>query len=182
MGSQVVAPSVEVDTFASDVGVLAMLSLGLGTIFANAMLGGMLLVAAPALALYNKDKTEALVKRRALEIAPGVIRGVSAKVGPKIDEMVDEFAARLDGWVVLAGRELHQEVIEVLNSVKAAREAGPLDEEAERTASLDFEKQLGALRESLAARARQIAGERALGSSPRRAAAATEGANGASES
>ncbi|MGH8310963.1 MAG: dynamin family protein, partial [Steroidobacteraceae bacterium] len=58
MGGELQTPSIEVDTFAYDVGVFAVLSLGLGVIFANTLLGGLLLVAAPALALWNRDRTE----------------------------------------------------------------------------------------------------------------------------
>lgn len=143
MGAEVVSPEISVDTFASDVGVFAVLSLGLGTLFANALLGGLLLVAAPALALYNRDKTEALVKRRALEVAPSVIRGVASKVGPKIDVMVDEFAERLDAWIVTAGQELHQEVIEVLKSVSSQRVGtAPNQQEEEAALCNQLEEQL----------------------------------------
>jgi hypothetical protein len=144
MGSEVVAPPVEVDTFAADMGVFAMLSLGLGTVFANALLGGVLLVAAPALALYNKDRTDLLLRQRALELAPGVIRGVSAKVAPKIDEMVDDFGERLDAWIVAAGQELHQEVIEVLEHVNTARAAGATDPGAEQALCARFGESLQA--------------------------------------
>lgn len=176
MGADVVAPEISVDTFAADVGVFAMLSLGIGTLFANALLGGMLLVAAPVLALYNRDKTEALVKRRALEIAPSVIRGVAGKVGPKIDAMVDDFALRLDTWIVTAGQELHQEVIEVLQSVSNARVGTDEDKQREAAACDDLEKHLGRLseqltqlirpRESEAAPGEAAAGDAAAGSEP----------------
>ncbi len=144
MGSEVVAPPVEVDTFAADMGVFAMLSLGLGTVFANALLGGVLLVAAPALALYNKDRTDMLLRQRALELAPGVIRGVGAKVAPKIDEMVNDFSERLDAWIVAAGQELHQEVIEVLEHVNTARAAGATDPDAEQALCARFDEFLEA--------------------------------------
>ena len=57
---------------------------------------------------------------------------MTAKVAPKIDEMVDDFRDRLDAWIVAAGQELHQEVIEVLEHVKSARTDGALDPEAEQ--------------------------------------------------
>lgn len=131
MGAELKAPPIEVDRFAYDVGIFAVLSLGMGVLFANALLGGLLLAAAPALALWNRGRTEAEIKRRALELGPVVLREAAAKVGPKIDEMVDEFAARLDEWVVTAGQELHKEVIEVLASVRAERQTGVEGQEAE---------------------------------------------------
>lgn len=134
MGGDLTTPSIEVDTFAYDVGVFAVLSVGLGVLFANAMLGGVLLVAAPVLALYSKDRAESEVRKRALELAPTVLRDAAAKVAPKIDEMVDGFAERLDAWVVTAGQELHREIIEVLQSVRGQRADGAADVEAEKAA------------------------------------------------
>jgi hypothetical protein len=134
MGGDLKAPSIEVDRFAYDVGIFAMLSIGMGVLFANALLGGLLLVAAPALALWNRGRTESEIKKRALELAPVVLRETAAKVAPKIDEMVDDFARHLDEWVVTAGQELHREVIEVLVRVKQEREKGSRDEAAELAA------------------------------------------------
>jgi ribosome biogenesis GTPase A len=131
MGADLKAPPIEVDRFAYDVGIFAVLSIGMGVLFANVLLGGLLMAAAPALALWNRGRTEAEIKKRALELGPVVLRDAAAKVGPKIDEMVDEFASRLDEWVVTAGQELHREVIEVLASVRDERESGAADRDAE---------------------------------------------------
>ena len=132
MGADLVTPKIEVDTFAYDVGVFAVLSVGMGVLFANALLGGVLIAAAPALALWNRGRTETEIKKRSLELAPTVLREAAAKVGPKIDEMVDQFAGRLDAWVVTAGEELHREIIEVLQQARTERERGELDAEAEQ--------------------------------------------------
>jgi cell division septum initiation protein DivIVA len=131
MGTDLVTPTIEVDRFAYDVGIFAVLSVGMGVLFANALLGGLLIAAAPALALWNRGRTEAETKKRALELAPVVLREAAAKVGPKIDQMVDEFAARLDQWVVTAGQELHKEIIEVLAAVQQQRQEGDADAGAE---------------------------------------------------
>lgn len=131
LGTSLEAPSIEVDTFAYDVGIFAVFSLGMGMLFANALLGVVLLAAAPALALWNRDRTEAEVRRRARELAPVVLREAAGKVAPKIDQMVNEFAERLDGWIVTASQELHREIIEVLEQVKKDREAGAVASESE---------------------------------------------------
>lgn len=151
MGGDLQAPAIEVDTFAYDVGVFAVLSLGLGVVFANTLLGGLLLVAAPALALWNRDRTEKLIKKRALEIAPTVLREAAAKVGPKIDEMVDGFADRLDNWIVTAGQELHREIIEVLDGVRRERERGVEDVAAELSVCDEAAEQLQAAQARLSA-------------------------------
>ncbi|MEZ4226938.1 MAG: dynamin family protein [Polyangiaceae bacterium] len=132
MGTELKTPAIEVDRFAYDVGIFAVLSVGMGVLFANALLGGILLAAAPALALWNRGRTEAEIKKRALELAPVVLRETAAKVAPQIDQMVDESAEHLDNWVRTAGEELHREVIEVLQSVRRAKDGGERDADAER--------------------------------------------------
>jgi uncharacterized coiled-coil protein SlyX len=115
---------VKIDTFRYDVGIFALFTVGLGVMFANALLGGLLALAAPVLALLVKDRVEGEYRKRVLEIAPEVLRQVAAKIGPKIDEMIDTFAQKLDAWVVTAGEELHREVLEVLKATQDARAAG----------------------------------------------------------
>ncbi|WP_437677439.1 dynamin family protein [Sorangium sp. So ce131] len=119
LGGDVKTPNVEVDTFGYDVGVFALFTIGLGVMFTNALLGGLLALAAPVLAVYVKEKVEAETRKKAKEMAPVALREAATRIGPKLDEMIQEFASRLDAWVVTAGEELHREVIEVL---KAARE------------------------------------------------------------
>ncbi|MEJ7733256.1 MAG: dynamin family protein [Polyangiaceae bacterium] len=131
LGSDVKTPDVEVDTFGYDVGVFALFTVGLGVMFTNALLGGLLTLAAPVLAMYVKDKVEVETRKKASEMAPGALREAAKKVGPKLDEMIEEFAKRLDAWVVTAGEELHREVIEVLQSARTARaESEPASEGA----------------------------------------------------
>jgi small GTP-binding protein len=129
LGTDVKRLDVQIDTFGYDVGIFALFTLGLGVMFANALLGGMLALAAPILALVVKDRVEGEYKRRAKELAPDVLRAAAAKVAPKLDEMIAEFGAKLDAWVVTAGEELHREVLEVLNAAQAARTDGAKTEE-----------------------------------------------------
>jgi uncharacterized coiled-coil protein SlyX len=156
LGGDVKAPNVEVDTFGYDVGVFALFTIGLGVMFSNVLLGGLLFVAAPVLAVYVKDKVQIETRKKAKELAPGALREAAGKIGPKLDEMIQEFAKRLDAWVVTAGEELHREVIEVLVSTRTSRtEAQPTAEAGtkeceEQTASLDkLVARLEGLRSSL---------------------------------
>jgi predicted GTPase len=121
LGADVKAPNVEVDTFGYDVGVFALFTIGLGVMLSNALLGGLLTLAAPVLAVYVKEKVEVETRKKAKELAPAALREAAARVGPKLDEMIQEFAKRLDAWVVTAGEELHREVIEVLEAARAER-------------------------------------------------------------
>ena len=130
LGTNLRTPNVEVDTLGYDVGVIALFGAGLAVMAFNVILGGILTVAAPVLAVYVKGKIETETKKRAKELAPVAVREAAAKVGPKLDEMIQEFAQRLDAWVVTAGEELHREVIEVLCAAKAERADTALSVEA----------------------------------------------------
>lgn len=123
LGADVRAPDVEVDTFGYDVGVVTLFTIGLGVMFTNALLGVLLTVAAPVLAVYVKEKVEVEMKKKAKELAPAAVREAAGRIGPKLNEMIEDFAKRLDAWVVTAGEELHREVIEVLKAARQEREA-----------------------------------------------------------
>jgi len=124
LGADVKAPMVEVDTLKYDVGVVALFSVGFGLLFTNLLLGGLLTAAAPLLAIYVKGRVEKETRAKAREMAPRVVREAAGKLGPKLEEMIEEFAARLDAWVVTAGEEMFRQVIEILTSARTEREAG----------------------------------------------------------
>ena len=128
LGSDVKRLEVQIDTFKYDMGIAALITVGLGVMFVNLLVGGLLTVAAPILALVVKGKVEEEYRKKAKEVAPEVLRQAAAKVGPKLDQNIDEFAAKLDAWVLTAGEELHREVLEVLHATHAAREGGAEDD------------------------------------------------------
>jgi uncharacterized coiled-coil protein SlyX len=128
LGSDPKRLDVHVDTLSYDVGVVALFTVGIGVMFANLLLGGLLTAAAPVLALVLKSKADEEYRKKALEAAPGVLRAVGEKIGPKLDAMIDEVATKLDAWVVAAGHELHREVLEVLHATRDARMQGTGDE------------------------------------------------------
>lgn len=133
MGADIPAPDVRIDTFGYDVGVFALFTIGLGMMFSNALLGSMLTIAAPVLALYLRGRIEAETRTKAKSQAATALREAAARVAPKLDEMVDEFAKRLDAWVVAAGKELHREMIDVLAAARTEhRDTAP---DAEKTAA-----------------------------------------------
>lgn len=153
LGADLKTPNVEVDTLGYDVGVIALFGAGLFVMTMNVLLGGVLAIAAPVLAVYVKGKIETETKNRAKELAPIAVQEAATRVGPKLAEMIDEFAQRLDTWVVTAGEELHREVIEVLGAAKAERAGTALTTEAavqacdnETSALNDVIKQLETLR------------------------------------
>jgi len=129
LGQDVKKLDIQIDTFRYDAGVAAVLMVGLGTMmFVNFMVGGLLTIAAPILAIVVRDRVDVEYKKRAKEQAPDVIRAAAKQVGPKLDEMIEDFAKKLDAWVVTAGQELYQEVLEVLNGSRDARAKADHDE------------------------------------------------------
>jgi small GTP-binding protein len=128
LGSDLRKLDIQVDTFRYDAGIAAMLVLGLGMMFVNVMVGGLLTIAAPIMALVLRDRIDAEYKKRAAEQAPEVLRHAAQQVGPKIAETIEDFAKKLDTWVVTAGEELYREVLEVLNASRDARAKAGHDE------------------------------------------------------
>ena len=130
LGHEVKKLDVQIDTFRYDAGVAAVLLVGIGTAVAGSlMIGAMIaLLGAPALALFVRDRVDAEYKKQAKEQAPDVIRAAAKQIGPKVDEMIEDFAKKLDTWVVTAGEELYREVLEVLNAAHAVRAKGDKDD------------------------------------------------------
>lgn len=122
----VAQPDIHVDTFGYDVGVAALLGVGVGVFMVNLALGALMVGAAPVLAYYLKGRIELETKEKAREQVTVALRDAAAKIAPKLEEMVDEYADRLIAWVQAAGKEVHQEMLDVLTAAKEARtEAEP---------------------------------------------------------
>ena len=117
------------DALTHHIGVTALLVVGVGVAFSNILLGGGLAVAALPLAWYLRGREDRMTREKAREVAPKAIREATAKLGPKLEEMVGGFADKLDAWVVQAGEELHKELIEILKQAKLERDAGALSVE-----------------------------------------------------
>ena len=116
----VVAPDIHIDTFGYDLGVAALLSVGLALFFTDALVGAALAGAAPVLAYYLKRRVDAQTKEKAQEQAAVALREAAAKVAPKLDQMVEDFTGDLDAWVEKAGKEVHREMLDILQASKAA--------------------------------------------------------------
>ena len=149
LGSEFEPPVIDVDTFMYDMGVFAVLSLGLGVVFANVLLGGVLLAAAPALALFTRDRADAEIRRRARELAPTVLTETAGKVAPRLDQMVDEARYHLEEWIVSVGERTHRELIEVLERSREQRQAGELDPAAIAVDCDEYRRRLSVLRDRI---------------------------------
>jgi small GTP-binding protein len=122
-----------VDTLYYDVGVFALGAFGMTMmVVSNVLVGGLLTLAAPLLAVVVREKVTRDVRRRALETAPEAIRKAEEAIKGKFDEMIDDFAEKLVSFVNAAGEELHRGILEVLQRVQEERRtAGFARSEAE---------------------------------------------------
>ncbi|MGH7439178.1 MAG: dynamin family protein [Polyangiaceae bacterium] len=130
---------VKVDTIRYDVGVVALMFGGMALMAVNLMAGGLLAIAGPAIfAMFARGKVHEEVKKRAKELGPEVTRETAAKLGPKLEELIDGFVEKLDAWVVGTGEELQREVLEVLAAARKEQSGGAHDA-AKRSAQIEAE-------------------------------------------
>ncbi len=120
----------EVDTLKYDVGVFALGALGTGIfLFVNTLVGGLLTLAAPIIAVLVRERVSGAVKTQAKEAMPELIDKAAAAVEPRFDHIVEDFAARLADFVTAAGDALHRGISEVLDRALAERRAAGVDVE-----------------------------------------------------
>jgi small GTP-binding protein len=131
---------IRVDTLKYDASVFALGALGTTVfLFVNTLVGGVLTLAAPVLALVLRGRVATEVKAEAKEQGPLAIDRVATLIGPKLDEIIDGFGARLLEFVSQAGDALARGIAEVLD--QALRERKASDEK--QAATVDV-KQLDA--------------------------------------
>jgi small GTP-binding protein len=115
---------IKVDTLRYDASIFALGALGTTVfLFVDGLVGGVLTLAAPILAFVLRGKVAAQVKVEAKAQAPLAVDRVAALVGPKLDEIVDGFGARLLEFVAQAGDTLARGIAEVLDRALAERRA-----------------------------------------------------------
>jgi hypothetical protein len=141
---------IDVDTLKYDVGVFALGALGTGIfLFVNTLVGGLLTLAAPILAVVLKERVAGAVKAQARQAVPEVIDKAAATVAPKFSQIVDDFSARLADFVTAAGDALHKGISEVLDRALEERRAQGVDVEA-RVGQVDEQlEKLGAIERRL---------------------------------
>ena len=124
---------IKVDTFKYDASVFALGALGTTVfLFVNQLVGGVLTLAAPVLALVLRGRVATEVKAEAKEQGPLAVDRVAALIGPKLDEIIDGFGARLLEFVSQAGDALARGIAEVLDQALRERKASD-NQQAART-------------------------------------------------
>jgi GTPase SAR1 family protein len=112
-----------VDTSRYDVSVVALGALGMGVmLFSNLLVGGLLTLAAPALATFFRWRVDEEVKRKAVEEGPAAVRAVAARVAPELDRIITESGGRLEELARTAGGEVRRAYLEALAAARAAHE------------------------------------------------------------
>jgi small GTP-binding protein len=148
---------VNVDTFKYDVSVYAIGALGTGIfIFVNNLVGGLLTLAAPILAIVFQSRIAAEIKEDARKKAPAAVRKAAGLIGPQFAKLVDEFVKRLSDFVTSSGDKLYAGIGEVLDqAIRDRRAQGngvekqAEDADAQIAAVAAVEAQLAALRAGL---------------------------------
>jgi len=114
----------KIDTLKYDASVFALGALGTTVfLFVNGLVGGVLALAAPVLAVVLRGKIGREIKSEAKERAPEAVDRVAALLGPKLDEAIDTFGARLGEFVAQAGAALARGIAEVLDRALAEKRA-----------------------------------------------------------
>jgi hypothetical protein len=115
---------IKVDTLKYDASVFALGALGTTLfLFVNQLVGGALALAAPLLAMVLRGRVATEVKAEAKEQGPVAIDRVAALIGPKLDEIIDGFGARLLEFVSQAGDALARGIADVLDQALRERKA-----------------------------------------------------------
>jgi small GTP-binding protein len=126
---------IKVDTLKYDASVFALGALGTTVfLFVNTFVGGALALAAPVLALVLRGRVATEVKAEAKEQGPIAVDRVATLIGPKLDEIIDGFGARLLEFVSQAGDTLARGIAEVLD--QALRERKAADEKQSAAADV----------------------------------------------
>ena len=121
MGEATTDVDIKVDTLPYDVSVFALGAFGMSVmVLSNLLVGGLLTLAAPLLALVFKDRVDKEVKKKATANSPDVVRQVARKIEPELTGTIDRFGEKLSEFVATATEELRRSMIEVLNTTRVA--------------------------------------------------------------
>jgi len=90
--SRLMRPTFDVSTSALDASVVVALALGVGTLFANAAVGGLFLLAAPTLAAFGRERGDRALRQQAAKSALNALDEAVARLGAELERLIDDFA------------------------------------------------------------------------------------------
>ena len=122
LGPSDTAVDITVDSFKYDVGIYAVGALGTTVmLFVNALVGGLLTLAAPILAIVLKSKIAGDIRVQAKEKVPAAVLKAAEAMKPHFDKVIDDFAKRLSEFVSNAGNTLYKGISEILDRTMSDR-------------------------------------------------------------
>jgi ribosome biogenesis GTPase A len=140
----------DVDSFKYDLSVYAVGAIGTTVfLFVNTLVGGLLTLAAPILAIITQSRMAAEVKDHAKAQAPLAIARAQEVIAPHFAQMIDTFAAQLADYVISAGDKLYRGIGELLDSALAERRAAGSSLAPEKARLDDQLVQLAAVKSEL---------------------------------
>jgi hypothetical protein len=105
--------ALEVDSFPRDFGVFALSTVGIAVLFSNALLGGAMLVLAPFVARYSRERTEAELRERAAAEAGRAVREATERLVLELLRRLDAFAAELSAFALRASTQAREGALEL---------------------------------------------------------------------
>jgi small GTP-binding protein len=141
---------IDVDLFKYDVATVALGAFGTTIfLFVNMVVGGILTVAAPLLAVLLRERALGKIKEQAKTEAPQVVRAAAQALGPRFEEAIDGFGERLTDFVTQAGEALERGISEILDqALKERRQSA--EDRAARERDIDTqETELGQVEQVL---------------------------------
>jgi hypothetical protein len=153
-GARVLRPSVlpelgtralEVDTFQRDFGVFALSTVGVAVLFSNVFLGGALLVAAPFVARYGRERTLVELRERATEEAARALGEATDRLEQEVSRRIESFGAELLGLAVGPDAPARKGVAEMLERALAERSAPNVELPAELERCRSWQERLTGL-------------------------------------
>lgn len=111
--------NLEIDTIRYDFSVFALGTLGVSVLlFANALVGGLLTLATPVLAVFLKGKGDEKLKERAREEGVKAIHAAGELVEDELLRVIHDYGDRLKGFIETAGDRLYSQIEEALGQVQ----------------------------------------------------------------
>ncbi|HSK02426.1 MAG TPA: dynamin family protein [Kofleriaceae bacterium] len=141
---------ITVDSFKYDVGIYAVGALGTTVmLFVNALVGGLLTLAAPILAIVLKSKIAGDIRIQAKEKVPAAVLKASEAMKPHFDKVIDDFARRLSEFVSNAGNTLYKGISEILDRTMDERREQGMQVDGLRTSTTTQIAQVAAAKHAL---------------------------------
>jgi GTP-binding protein EngB required for normal cell division len=141
---------ITVDSFKYDVGIYAVGALGTTVmLFVNALVGGLLTLAAPILAIVLKSKIAGDIRIQAKEKVPAAVLKASEAMKPHFDKVIDDFARRLSEFVSNAGNTLYKGISEILDRTMSERREQGMQVAGLRTSTTTQIAQVAAAKHAL---------------------------------